>query len=121
MKKCCGRILLPRIRYRASIIDSIGLGILLSFFLGIACLIAWAAASTLISSVEDGSINERDFFGHRTVPGGVFVLMFLYYFLPKFINASSYFVNYKLTISSVCRACGKEHQLANYPKSEDPF
>lgn len=89
--------------------------------MGIAGLIAWAAAATLISSVEDGSINERGFLGQRTLPGGVIVLLFLYYFLPKFINASSYLVNYKLNIRSACKTCGKEHQLANYPKSDDPF
>jgi len=121
MKKCCNKYLIPKIKYRASIIDSIGLTILLSFFLGIALLIAWLGAASLVSSVEDGSIAERGILGQRTVPGGLIVFAVLYYFLPKFINACSYLVNYELNISSVCKSCGKQHELANYPKSDDPF
>ena len=101
--------------------DSIGLSILLSFFLGIAFLIAWAGAASLVSSVEDGSIAERGILGQRTIPGGLIAFVFLYYLLPKFINACTYLVDYKLNINSVCRSCGQEHQLANYPKSDDPF
>jgi len=121
MKKCCGRILIPKIKYKASIIDSIGLAILLSFFLGIIFIIAWAGAASLVSSVANGTITDRGILGQRTVPGGIIVLAFLYYVLPKFINACSYLVNYQLNINSVCRLCNKEHQLANYPKSHDPF
>jgi len=121
MKKCCNKYLVPKIKYRASIIDSIGLTILLSFFLGIAFLIAWLGAASLVSSVEDGSISERGILGQRTIPGGLIVFAFLYYFLPKFINACSYLVNYKLNISSVCASCGKQHELASYPKADDPF
>lgn len=121
MKKCCNKILIPKIKYRASIIDSIGLTILLGFFLGIAFLIAWAGAASLVSSVEDGSIGERGVFGQRSVPGGFIIFVFLYYFLPKFINACTYLVNYQLKITSLCKVCGKRHQLATYPKSDDPF
>lgn len=121
MKKCCNKYLIPKIKYRASIIDSSGLTILFSFFLCIAFLVAWLGAASLVSSVEDGSIAERGILGQRTIPAGLIVFAFLYYFLPKFINACSYLVNYKLKISSVCKYCGKQHELANYPKSDDPF
>ncbi|WP_345548038.1 hypothetical protein [Microbulbifer aestuariivivens] len=121
MKKCCNRFLIPNIKYKASIIDSIGLTILLSFFLGIAFLVAWLGAASLVSSVEDGSISERGVLRRRTIPGGVIVLVFLYYLLPKFINACSYLISYKLKISSICKSCGEQHELASYSKSDDPF
>ncbi len=121
MKKCCNKYLIPNIKYKASVIDTIGLTALLSFFLGIAVLIAWVGAVSLVSSVADGSITERGMFGQRTIPGGLIIFVFLYYFLPKFINACSFLVNYKLTIRATCRSCGKQHKLADFPKNHDPF
>ncbi|WP_444894180.1 hypothetical protein ACJJIE_07725 [Microbulbifer sp. TRSA001] len=98
MKKCCGKYLIPKIDYKASLLDSLGLCILLGFFIGIAIIATWLASVTLVSSIEGGSFTERGIFGQRIVPGGVVVLLFLYYFLPKVINASSYLVNYTLKI-----------------------
>lgn len=121
MKKCCDKFLIPQITYKASIIDSIGLTLLLSFFLGIAILIAWAGSAWLVSDIESGKISERGILGQRNISGGVTILVFLYYFLPKFINACSYLVDYQLKISSVCKSCGTVYDLARYPKSEDPF
>ena len=55
MKKCCYVILIPKIKYRASMIDSIGLAILLGFFLNLALLISWVASESLVSSIEVGN------------------------------------------------------------------
>ena len=120
MKKCCGNTLIPKIRYKASIMDSIGLVILLGFFLSIFGLIAWGLSAWLISIVADdaGSYTKGMV---RTAAGILLILYGLYKFLPKFINAFSYLVNYKMTITAKCKCCGKESVLANYPKSKDPF
>lgn len=120
MKKCCNKTLIPKIRYRASIMDSIGLTILLSFFLSIATLIALGLSSLLVFQVTDGSFGERQWYG-RTGTGIAALLFGLYWFLPKFINACSYLVNYKLKVVSTCKHCNTEHLLADYPKNHDPF
>ncbi|WP_139169350.1 hypothetical protein [Microbulbifer yueqingensis] len=120
MKKCCGKTLIPKIRYKASIMDSVGLVILLGFFLSIFGLIAWGLSALLVSIVADGAGSyTRDLV--RTAAGILVILYGLYKFLPKLINAFSYLVNYKMTITAKCKSCGKEYVLANYPKSEDPF
>lgn len=121
MKKCCNRILIPKISYRASLIDSIGLVILLSFFLAIVSLIAFGAASWLVYDIQSGKIGERDVFGIREGGGGILLLFGIYKLLPKAINAFSFLVNYKLKITGTCKHCGLEHVIANYPTNNDPF
>jgi hypothetical protein len=120
MKKCCNKLLVPKIRYKASIIDSIGLTILLGFFLSIASLIAFGLAAALVSDVEDGTFGDRTWFGRNG--GGILLLFFgLYKLLPKVINACSYLVNYKLTVKSICKICCKEHSLIDLPNNDNPF
>lgn len=120
MKKCCDKILIPRISYKASIIDSIGMTILLGFFLTIAAFIAWGLSAWIVSMISDGTFGDRQWYG-RTGGGAVFLLFGLYKFLPKMINACSYLVNYTLKVTSKCRLCNKEYTLAEYPKCHDPF
>lgn len=100
--------------------DSIGLAILLSFFLSIFGLVAWGLSSWLVSMAAEGTLGERHWYGRNGA--GIIVLLFgIYTFLPKFINACSYLVNYNLRIMAVCKECGKEYVLADYPKCHDPF
>lgn len=120
MKKCCDKTLIPKIRYKASIMDSIGLMILLGFFLSIFGLIAWGLSALLVSIIADGVGAYTS--GTLRVCAGILVILYgLYRFLPKLINAFSFLVNYKMTIAAKCKSCGKEYVLANYPKNEDPF
>jgi len=121
MKKCCDKILIPKIRYRASIIDSLGLVILLGFFLSIASLVAWGLSAWLISMVVDvGGLEELE--GLIKQSSVVVLLLYgLYKFLPKLINMFSYFVNYSLKVTSTCNVCNSEHVLAEYPEKNDPF
>lgn len=120
MKKCCNKLLPPKITYKASVLDSIGLAIFLSFFLSIAGLIAWGLSAWLVSMAIDGTLGERNWYG-RTGTGTILLIYGLYKFLPKFINACSYLVNYRLRITSQCSSCKKEYTLAEYPKSHDPL
>lgn len=120
MKKCCDKLLIPRIRYRASIIDSLGLVVLLGFFLSIAFVIAWLASASIFSMMSDGSLGERRGFGRKGTVA-LAVLLFLYMFLPKLINACSYLVDYKLKIFAKCKVCGAETIVADYPKNGNPF
>jgi len=120
MKKCCGKTLIPKIRYKASVMDSIGLVVLLGFFLSIFGLIAWGLSAWLVSIVVDGAGSYTR--GMVRTAAGILVILYgLYKFLPKLINAFSYLVKYKMTITAKCKSCGKEYVLANYPKSDDPF
>ena len=122
MKKCCNKILIPKIKYKASIVDSIGLIILLGFFLSIAALVALGLSAWLVSiavTVDVSFEGLEDFLG---LGSGVVLMLFgLYKFLPKLINMFSYFVNYSLRVTSTCKACNFEHVLAEYPKTNDPF
>lgn len=118
MQKCCDKTLIPRIYYRASIIDSVGLAILLGFFLSVLGIIAWGISAIFVKSFfEDPGSNELA----RRGTGGLVILYGLYKFLPKLINACSYLVNYKLTVTTRCKTCGENYILADYPKNKDPF
>lgn len=118
--KCCNKWLVPKIDFNASIVDIVGLTILLSFFLSIAVLIAYAASGILVGQIEDGTFGDRYYFG-RTGAGSLLLFYGLYKLLPKFINACSYLVNYKLKINSVCNICNKQHLNINMPSNNDPF
>lgn len=120
MKKCCGKTLIPKIRYRASFLDSAGLIVLLGFFLSIFGIFAWGLSALLVSVIANGAENYTR--GMVRTAAGILVILYgLYKLLPKLINAFSYLVNYKMTITAKCKSCGKEHMLANYPTNEDPF
>ena len=118
--KCCNKWLVPKINFNASIMDIIGLTILLSFFLSIAALIAYGASGMLVGQVEDGTFGDRHWYG-RTGGGTLLLFYGLYKLLPKFINACSYLVNYTLNITSVCASCNKQHLNINLPSNNDPF
>ena len=78
MKKCCNRILIPKVFYKASFVDSIGLAVLLSFFLTIVALIAYGAASWLVSDIESGRFGDRNIFGVREGGGAILLLFGIY-------------------------------------------
>ncbi len=119
MKKCCGSVLIPKVIYKASLMDSVGLVILLIFFLSILSLVAWIISYPLVSVLfsESGSVR-----GHGEVFGFMVVLLIaLGKFSSKVINACSYLVDYKLEVTTKCPKCGSHQLLASYPKNEDPF
>ena len=119
MKKCCDSVLIPKIAYKASIIDSIGLIILLSFFLSILSVVAWLISYPLVSALLNISGSIRGIGEIFTFL--VIVLIGLGKFASKVINACSYLVNYTLKITTKCNTCGKHKILASFPKDEDPF
>jgi hypothetical protein len=121
IKKCCNKVLIPKIKYKASIADSIGLSIFLGFFLTIAFIVAWIACSAFIADVADGTVIEDGIIRRKALPSGLLTLIFLYFFLPKFIYASSFLLNYTLNITAKCKVCRKKHELAKYPTNVDPF
>lgn len=114
--KCCDKLLIPKVSFKASIIDIIGLTILLSFFLTIAFGIAYAGSSMFIEEILDG---ERSY--HRDGAGGIFVLFILYKLLPKFINACGFLVNYKLAVKTKCKTCSNTNVIVSLPTNEEPF
>jgi hypothetical protein len=121
MKKCCNKYLVPKIYYRASIIDSIGLMVFLGFILLIASFFAWFISGWLVSIAEDGDLGKRNSYGGREGSAAIVLLYVIYKVLPKIINACSYLVDYKLKITSTCKVCNTECTLADYPKTNDPF
>jgi|TARA_B100001063_G_scaffold202743_1_gene196630 hypothetical protein len=119
MNKCCGSVLIPKIIYKASLMDSIGLVVLLGFFLSILSLVAWLISYPLVSLLFSGTGSMR---GHGEVFGFlIFLLIAIGKFSQKVINACSYLVDYKLEVTTRCPKCGNYQSLVSYPKNEDPF
>ena len=118
--KCCKKWLIPQIYFKANIADVIGLTILLTFFLFIAVAIAYVASGIFVGQVEDGSFGDRHWYG-RTGTGTMLLFYGLYKLLPKFINACSYLVNYKLSVRSICNNCDKQYLNVNLPTNNEPF
>lgn len=120
MKACCNKWVLPKIKYNASIVDSIGLAILLSFILSFAALIAWALSYWVVS-MAFATVSEKHLWYKLSFAIAMILLFFWYKFVSKLINACGFLVNYRLIISASCKVCGKELILAEYPENQEPF
>lgn len=123
--KCCTKILIPRFEWKVSVLDLVGLSILLSFYFFIIWVFTSLSCSILVDDIVSGeySVSRWGWF-HIRARDGAYAILFLYgvyKLLPKFLHCSSYLINYSLKIDSKCKICKKEHILANYPKNEEPF
>ncbi|MGY0216492.1 hypothetical protein ACWJJH_03775 [Endozoicomonadaceae bacterium StTr2] len=104
--------------------DLIGIVFLALFFGGIYFLIGWAVLSALVSSLETGAFGEITWYGFYPVRegGGVLLLLFgLIKGIPIFLKVLTFFVNYKLTLKSICSICGDEKSHIDLPDKKDPF
>lgn len=120
MKACCNKWVIPKINYKASILDSIGLAILLSFVLSFAALIAWALSYWVVS-MAFAHVSEKHLWNKLSFASAMFMLFCWYKFISKLIHACSFLVNYRMIISGGCKVCGKQFLLAQYPKNQEPF
>ncbi len=119
--RCCNSFRRPAISFRASPLDLFGIIFLGGFFGGIFYLIGWGVFSALMSSVGSGEFGERTWYGARQGAGYLVILIALVKGAPIFLRILSFFVNFKLKISSTCKQCGSEANHIDLPTVQDPF
>jgi len=119
--RCCRKFRHPKVFFRASIADLIGIIFLGGFFGGIFYLIGWGVFAALMSSVETGEFGDRTWYGVRQGAGYLVILVALIKGAPIFLKILSFFVNFKLKITSNCNSCGNEVIHIDLPTEEDPF
>jgi len=119
--KCCGKFLKPRVSFKASFADLLGILFLGGFFGGIYLLIGWAVSAGLWASIESGEIGSRTRFGAREGTGLLVALFLLVKGMPIYLKILSYFVNYQLRIRGECKVCGDKRLLLDAPDKSDPF
>jgi len=123
--RCCGKIVKPKVRFKANPADIFGIVIVGGFFLVILLLIAWGLTAALWSSILSGEFGERRrIYGIFTLRNGsslVTGLMALVIVIPIFLRVLTFFVDYKLKIETHCRICGNRKIVVDLPDKEDPF
>ncbi len=119
--RCCRKFRYPRLSFKASTADVIGIVFLGGFFGGILYLIGWAVFTALMSSIETGEFGDRTWYGARQGAGYLMILIALIKGTPIFLKTLTFFVNFKLRVGSTCRSCGNEVIYIDLPTKEDPF
>ncbi|BCE00087.1 hypothetical protein [Marinicellulosiphila megalodicopiae] len=122
--KCCGKILIPKINIKASVLDFIGLSFFLSFFLSILWFVLYLATLSFLEELSNGTLFEPiEAFGFelRNTPFIFFALFVTYKLLPKFLHACSFFINYRIKIFNKCRVCQVKSIILDLPTDKEPF
>ncbi len=116
--KCCNKIRRPKLFFRASIGDMIGILFLGGFFGSILFLIGWAFFSAMASEIND---YGKDSFDVRAVAAYLLFIALIIKALPYFFKLLSFFIDFKLTYKTVCNQCNKEIIKLDLPTKNDPF
>lgn len=119
--RCCNRIRHPKVSFRASVGDIIGIFFLGGFFGGILFLVGWVVFYALWSSIDTGEYGSRAWYGIRHGVGYLVLLIAIIKIAPTFMKILSFFVNYRLKISSNCQICNDEQVHVDLPTKADPF
>lgn len=122
--KCCERYYWPRVKLRASPVDLIGLGVFLILFFSVLAGISYLIVSIIWASIEEGTFLQRRWvygIGVREGVTPIVILFCMYCSLPKFLHVCSFFVNYKIRVSTLCKECGKEKVKFIAPSENEPF
>lgn len=119
--RCCGKVKWPKIWFRASFIDFIGIVFVGAFFIGVYLLVGWVVSVALWSAIESGEFGNRTWYGARQGTGALIALILLMRGMPIFFKILTFFVNYQLKVETRCRACGTKQMLVDLPTKEDPF
>lgn len=121
MQECCAKNSKLKWTGYVSLLDAIGLLILLPFY-GLAI---WAVSS-IVSFVVMGILRVFWAFGQYEAIMGLTALYMVGAWmviksLPKVLLACSYLLNFKIHIYKVCENCGTHKDLLKAPKDITPF
>lgn len=119
--QCCNKLRRPKVSFKANKGDLIGIVFLGGFFGGILFLIGWLTIALMISAISSGDFGERTWTGSRSGMGYILVIFLIYKATPYFFKILSFFVDYKLRVSSTCSVCGDKAEHVNLPSKADPF
>ena len=132
--KCCDKYKKPKITFSASPTDIVGLGVLLTIVLGMVGLLIFGVGASLVDNLSNGTVSNEikecyedrsgRMHGSGCLVNSSLFLYFAFFFavwfiLPKFLNACSYFIKYRLKIEAICSVCNKRDIVFDFPKTKN--